>query len=76
MFLKIKCIAHIGLHEDAYWHNLMSLNLVYSGRSCDFNRQGGNTKRVRMFQPMPLQYFKDDRFNRGRFKMTQNDPSK
>ena len=29
MFLKIeiKCIAHIGLHEDAYWHNLMSLNL-------------------------------------------------
>ena len=23
-----------------------------------------------MFQAMPLQYFKDDGFNRGRFKMT------
>ena len=63
-------------HEDAYWHNLMSLNWVCSGRSCDFNKQGRNTKHVRMFQAMPLQYFKANGFNRGSFEMTQNDPSK
>ena len=66
----------IKQHEDPYWPNLTSLNWVYSGRSCDFNRQGRNTKHVRMFQAMPLQYFKDDGLNRGDFKMTQNDPSK
>ena len=27
-----------------------------------------------MFQAMLLEYFKDDGFMRGRFKMTQNDP--
>ena len=56
--------------------SLTSLNWVYSGRPCDFNRQGRNTKRVRMFQAMPLQYFKDDGFNHGRFKMTKNYPLK
>ena len=54
----------------------MSLNWVYSGRSCDFNKQGRNTKHVRMFQAMLLEYFKDDGLNRGDLKMTQNDPSK
>ena len=29
-----------------------------------------------MFEAMPLEYFNDDGFNCGRFKMTQNDPSK
>ena len=51
----------------------MSLNWVYSGRSCDFNKQGRNTKHVRMFQAMPLEYLKDDGFNCERFKMTKND---
>ena len=49
----------------------MSLNWVYSGRSCDFNKQGRNTKHVRMFQAMPLEYFKADGFNRGSFEMTK-----
>ena len=68
----------IKYHEDPYWPNLMSLNWVYSGRSRDFNRPGRNTKHIRMFQAMPLQYaiIFADGFNSGRFKMTQNDPSK
>ena len=61
--------------EDAYWHNLMSLNLAYSGRSCDFKKQGRNAKHVRMVQAMTGEYFKADGFNSGSYKMTQNDHS-